>query len=97
MVVGEADKALLLQAFELIPYGYEFKKLAQHETFRKVRDFDGAIEIEYEFQTPESEQQHPLYLDVVVTVTHKTSDARVTHGAEKVGMSSRLSLSMPEA
>ena len=97
MVVGEADKALLLQASELIPYGYGFKKIAQHETFQKVRDFDGAIEIEYEFQTPDSEQQHPLYLDVVVTVTRKTSDASVTHGAEKFGMSSCLSLLMPEA
>lgn len=97
MVVGEADKALLFQASELIPYGYGFKKITQHETFRKVRDFDGAIEIECEFQPPDSEQQHPLYLDVVVTVTHKTSDGRVAHGAEKFGMSSCLSLFMPEA
>lgn len=92
MVVGDGDKALLLQASALVPYGYGFQKIAQHEKFIKTRDFDGTIELEYEFETPDSEADDPLYMDVVVTVSRKRSDAKVSHGAEKLGVSAGLKL-----
>ena len=92
MVVGDADKALLFQASALVPYGYGFQKIAKHEKFIKTRDFDGTIELEYEFETPDSEADHPLYMDVVVTVSRKQSDAKVSHGAEKLGVFAGLKL-----
>ena len=69
MTVGPTDKALLVQASDLVPYGYGFQNIAKHETFKKSRDFDGTVEVEYEFETPDSELKHNLYLDVVVTVS----------------------------
>lgn len=92
LTVAPADKALLLQATELVPYGYGFQNIGKHETFKKSRDIDGTIEVEYEFETPDSEEEHPLYLDVVVTVSRKKSDARVSHGAEKLGLLAGLKL-----
>jgi hypothetical protein len=92
MTVGPADKALLLQASELVPYGYGFQRIAQHETFKKSRDIDGTIEVEYEFETPDNENEHALYLDVVVTVSRKRSDARVSQGAENIGLLAGLKI-----
>ena len=92
LVVGDADKALLLQATALVPYGYGFQRIPQHETFKKTRDFDGTIEVEYEFETPDSEKDHPLYMTVVVTVSRRKSDARVEQGAEKIGILAGLKL-----
>ena len=86
MTVGPADKALLVQASDLVPYGYGFRNIAKHETFKKSRDFDGTLEIEYEFETPDSEKEHALYLDVMLTISRAKSDARVSRGAEKIGM-----------
>ena len=37
-------------------------------------------------QTPDSEEEHVLYLNVTITFEKNTSDARVSQGAEKVGM-----------
>ncbi len=92
MTVAAADKALLVQATDLVPYGYGFQNIAKHETFKKSRDFDGTVEIEYEFETPDSEEDHALYLDVVVTVSRARSDARVSQGAEKLGLLAGLKL-----
>ena len=92
ITVGPADKALLVQASDLVPYGYGFQNIAKHETFKKSRDFDGTVEIEYEFETPDSEVEHSLYLDVVVTVSRATSDARISRGAEKLGLLGGLKL-----
>lgn len=92
LTVGPADKVLLLQATELVPYGYGFQSIAKHETFKKSRDFDGTIEIEYEFETPDGEVENSLYLDVVVTVSRAKSDARVSQGAEKLGLLAGLRL-----
>ncbi|HSE34014.1 MAG TPA: hypothetical protein VLA93_20745 [Pyrinomonadaceae bacterium] len=86
MTVGSADKALLVQATDLVPYGYGFQNIAKHETFKKSRDIDGTVEIEYEFETPDNEVEHSLYLDVVVTISRAKSDARVSSGAEKIGI-----------
>lgn len=92
MTVGPADKALLVQASDLVPYGYGFQNIPKHETFKKSRDIDGTVEIEYEFETPDSETENSLYLDVVVTVSRKRSDARVSRGAENLGLLAGLKL-----
>lgn len=92
MPVGPADKTLLLQATDLVPYGYGFQHIAKHETFKKTRDFDGTVEVEYEFETPDSEHEHALYLNVVITVSRKTNDARVSQGAENIGIMTGLKL-----
>ena len=75
----------MVQIQELAPYGYVFQNHSKHEKFSKSRDFDGTIELEYEFETPDSATKS-LYLNVVVTVARNQSDARVSHGAEKIGL-----------
>jgi hypothetical protein len=84
--VDAADKAILLRAADLVPYGYGMVDLEKYETFTKTRYFDGSREIQYEFETPESEQEHVLYMNVTVTIEQKQSDAWISQGAEGVGM-----------
>jgi hypothetical protein len=84
--VSESEKALFLRARDLVEYGYEFKPIDKYESFAKTKYFDGSCELEYEFQTPESEQDHPLYLSVTVTIERKKSDALLSRGAEKIGL-----------
>jgi hypothetical protein len=84
--VEAAEKEMVLRAGDLVEYGYGMEQTEQFEKFAKTRFFDGSSEITYEFETPDSEEEHPLYLNVTMTFEKKTSDARLSQGAEKVGM-----------
>lgn len=84
--VGAADKDVVLRAADLIPYGYGLEKTERYETFERIRYFDGSHELTYEFQTPDSEEENALYINVVVSVETSTADALTSHGAQKVGL-----------
>jgi hypothetical protein len=77
------EKTLVLRASDLVPFGYGLEETEQFETFSKTRFFDGSREIIYEFQTPESEADNPLYMNVTLTFEKKQSDALVSHGVER--------------
>jgi len=84
--VGAADKEVVLRAADLIPFGYGLEETEQYEKFDHIRYFDGSHELTYEFQTPDSEEENALYINVVVSVEKSTADALTSHGAEKVGL-----------
>ncbi len=84
--VSESEKVLFLRAHDLVEYGYEFQPIDKYESFTKTKYFDGSYELKYEFQTPESEQDHPLYLSVTVTIEREKSDTLFSQGAEKIGL-----------
>lgn len=84
--VGAADREVVLRAADLIPYGYGLEKTEQYETFKRIKYFDGSHELTYEYQTPDSEQENALYINVTVSVENSTSDAWTSHGAEEVGL-----------
>jgi hypothetical protein len=84
--VEAAEKEMVLRAGDLVEYGYGMEQTEQFEKFAKTRFIDGSSEITYEFETPDSEEEHPLYLNVTMTFEKKTSDAWLSQGAEKVGM-----------
>ena len=85
-VVTEADKAMIVRAGDLKEHGWEFGDPAPLEKFTKTRWWDGTYDVVYEFETPDSEVEYPLYLNVTVTVEHMASDALLTQGAERVGL-----------
>ena len=82
--VDEREKTMLLRAADLVPFGYGLADTRKYETFNKTRYFDGSMDIVYEHETPETEQEHPLYLNVTVTFERKASDAIVSAGAERM-------------
>jgi hypothetical protein len=84
--ISAADREVVLRAADLIPYGYGLEQTEQYETFKRIRYFDGSHELTYEFQTPESEEENALYINVIVSVEKSTADALTSHGAEKVGL-----------
>ena len=84
--VEATEKEMVLRAGDLVDYGYGMEKTEQFEKFGKTRFFDGSSEISYEFETPDSEEDHALYVNVTITFEKNTSDAWVSQGAEKVGM-----------
>jgi hypothetical protein len=88
--VEAQEKTLVLRAGDLVPFGYGLEQTEQFETFSKTRFFDGSKEIIYEFETPDSEEENPLYLSVTMTFEKKSSDALVSHGAEKTGATAGL-------
>jgi len=83
--VEESEKLMLLRAGDLAPYGYELEGIERYESFTKTRLSDGSYELEYEFETPDSEEEHPLFLYVIVTVEKNDLDAVLSHGAERFG------------
>ena len=82
--VDEAEKAMVLRAADLVPFGYGLADTRQYESFDKTRYFDGSMDIVYEHETPDSEQDHPLYLNVTITFEKTGTDAIITSGAEKM-------------
>jgi hypothetical protein len=88
--VEAGDKTIILRAADLVPFGYGLEETEQYETFTKTRYFDGSHEITYEYETPETEEDDALYLNVTVTFEKRASDALISHGTEKAGMTTGL-------
>lgn len=87
--MSEAEKALILRAHELTPYGFNFGDAARYETFKKTRYFDNSYQLEYEFETPDDAAGagvDTLFLSVTVTFEKNVADARMSQGAEKIGL-----------
>jgi hypothetical protein len=84
--VGAADKEIVLRAGDLIPFGYGLEKTEQFEKFTRTKYFDGSHELTYEYETPDSEEENALYMNVTVTVEKTTSDAWTSKGAGEIGM-----------
>jgi hypothetical protein len=84
--VGAADKEVILRAGDLIPFGYGLEKTEQFEKFTRTKYFDGSHELTYEYETPDSEEENALYMNVTVTVEKTTSDAWTSKGAGEIGM-----------
>jgi len=90
--VDVAEKALVLRAADLVPFGYELEDTEPYEVFSKTRYFDGTHDVTYEFETPESEAENALYLSVTLTFERKRSDAFLAHGIEKTAIIAGLSV-----
>jgi hypothetical protein len=54
------------------------------ETFTRARLLDGSQELVYEYETPDSEVDHAMYLNVTARFERKVSDAVVAAGAERM-------------
>jgi hypothetical protein len=83
--VSEADKNLFVRAGDLARYGFQFKNADGHEKFSKMRQFGGAYQLTYEFQSPAGERR-PLYIYANVFVARNASDAAMSGGAENIGL-----------
>ena len=83
--VRDSDKSLFLRAGDLVPYGFEFRDIEKFEKFTRAKVIDG-YDVEYEFQTPDSERRNPLFLYGMVTVVRKKSDAKLSDTGIKIGM-----------
>jgi hypothetical protein len=84
--VSEAEKELILRAQDFAPFGSNVGDPGRYESFNKTVYFDRSYELEYEYQTPEGSGLDPLYLNVSVSFETSPSDARVTQGATKMGL-----------
>jgi hypothetical protein len=80
------DRSILVRAGDLHEFGWGYGDPTPLEKVTKHVAWDGSYTLEYEFETPDAEVGHPLYLGVFVTVARTTSDAVVTQQAERVGM-----------
>lgn len=83
--VDDAEKALVLRAADLVPFGYGLEDTEPYEVFAKTNIF-GTQEITYTFESPESDVENALYLSVTVTFERKRSDAFLSHGIEKTAV-----------
>jgi hypothetical protein len=83
--VQQNDKTHVLRATDLVDYGYGFKPISKFETFNKTAYFDNSTEIEYTFETPESEQNNPLFMSVTLGKHASNKDAASSQGFEKLG------------
>ena len=73
----------MVTATDLIPYGYGFKQISKHETFSKNSYGGNSFDLEYEFETPDSEQNDPMYMNVRFASDPNIKDAMVTEGIER--------------
>jgi hypothetical protein len=86
--MSEAEKELILRAQDFAPFGFEVGDPSPHEKFTRTVYFDRSSELEYEYETPDDAPGlSPLYLNVTVSFEKNVSDARLTQGAEKLGLS----------
>ena len=82
MAVSEAERALVLRAEDFAPFGVEVADAAAHEKFEKTVYFDGAADIDYEYDPPGGE----MYLSVTVTFEKDEGQARFSKGLENTGL-----------
>jgi hypothetical protein len=71
---------------DLDEFGVRYRGAEAHEKFSKRKYFDGAHELNYEFKTPESGEERPLFIFGSISLQQKTSDAMISEGAEKIGL-----------
>src|SRR3954469_8938614 len=84
--VDDRDRAVVLRAADLIPFGFGLEKTEPYETFTKTRYIDGSYELAYEFETPDSEEENALYMNVTLSVEKSPADAWTTLGAQDIGL-----------
>ena len=81
------DKAIFLRAADLEKFGFRYENAEAYETFTKLKNFDGTHEVTYQFETPESEAENPLFVYITVSVERRASDALISQKAGKLGLS----------
>jgi len=81
------DKAIFLRAGDLERFGFRYENVEAHETFTKLKNFDGTHEVTYQFETPGSESENPLFMFITVSVERRASDALISQKAGKLGLS----------
>jgi hypothetical protein len=84
--VSAADKAIFLRAGDLEKFGFSYENAEAYETFSKVRNFDGTHQLSYQFETPDSEEESPLYIYITVSIARHAADAVIAQKAEKLGL-----------
>ncbi len=82
--IHDADRPLLVTVDDLKQFGFEFGPLADRQVFHRTWHFDGSLEIEYEFDTPE-DSDDSLYLSVTAGFERSVRDAVATYRMEKGG------------
>lgn len=83
--IEERDLPLLITIDDFTQYDVDLSSFADRQIFRRTRYFDGSLEIEYEFETPEDFEK-PFYIAVTVGLERSTADALLTYKAEKGGV-----------
>ena len=79
--VTAADREVLLEAGVLAEYVEGFDPSLGTESVGKKRFLDGSHEVEYEYEHPEDDPDHALYVLCTATIEKKGSDARITYAA----------------
>lgn len=87
----ESDRPLLVTIEDLEPYDYDLDHLAHLQKFRRIRNIDGSLEIEYEFETPDTSEQI-LYISATAGYDKNVREAIASYRMNKgaVGVGSRI-------
>lgn len=80
------EKTFFVTASDLKADGYGFGAIAKHEKFSKTRFADGAVDLDYEFNTPDSETNFPLFVQETLSKQPSRGDA-ITYLAASRGAS----------
>lgn len=78
--VEPAERDMFVRGGDFAEFGIEVHEPERYEKFSKTEYFDGSLDIEYEFEPPESEAL--MYLTETITYEPKKSDARLGRAAE---------------
>ncbi len=84
--VSAEDKALFLRVADLAAYGFRYENAEAYETFTKVKHIDGKYELTYQFTTPDTAQEKPLFIYISVAIERRASNALISQKAEKLGL-----------
>lgn len=85
--VSAEDKAIFLRAADLERFNIRYEDVSSYETFTKTKHFDGTHEVTYQFGTPESETDNPLFIYISVSIARRPADALIAQKASKLGLS----------
>lgn len=83
--VRVADRPLLVTKQDLAGFGIDPDTLQGQETFRRNHYFDGSLEVEYAFETPEGAAE-VFYINTVVGFENSVADAADSYRLFKGGI-----------
>jgi hypothetical protein len=90
--VTDAERGIVTTASYLAEWSEDLDPVLGIETVTNKRFLDGSMEVDYEYDHPDSDPDSTLYVSCTVTIENSASDARISYEAERTAASITLGL-----
>jgi hypothetical protein len=85
--ITDAERGIVTTASYLAEWSEDLDPSLGVESLNMMRFIDGTVDLEYEYEHPDSDENSFLYISCAVTIDTSATDARITYETEGAGAS----------